>query len=147
MLKVALATILVAVVSVLAWSTYVVGLANGWWNPLIRPRTVSDRATYVFIFGKTATWFDCKVDEERDVDVCWAWDDRGNLAASGDFRLRDENRAATRTELQPSVLGPEDASGHSDVIYLFGPKRLIRGKELVQVGSRSAREHFGVEIQ
>ena len=146
-LKAALLTTALAVASILAWSAYVFGLALGWWNPVIRPASVSDKARYVLIFGKSAAWFYCRVDEKRNVDVCSAWDDQGRLAASGDFRLRDENRAATRAELQPSTIGPADAYGHSDVIYLFGPDKLIFGKELVRVGSRSERERFGVEIQ
>ena len=146
MLKAALLTIAVIVVAILGWITYVLGLALAWWAPLIRPAGVSGNARYVLIFGKSAEWFSCQVDEKRDVDVCSAWDDRGRLVASGDFRLRGENRAATREELQPSIVGPGDSSGRSDVIYLFGPDRLILGKELVRVGSRSERERFRVEV-
>jgi hypothetical protein len=146
MLKAALLTILLVVVSILGWFTYILGLAQGCWNPLIRPRGVAGNARYVYIFGKSAEWFSCQVNQRRDVDVCSAWDDYGRLVAAGDFRLRDENRAATTAELQPSMVGPGGASGHSDVIYLFGPDRLILGKELVRVGSKSERERFGVEI-
>jgi len=144
MLRTTLLVILAAVVSVLGWCAYVVGLADGWWDPLIRPARVSVRAHYVLIFGKSASWFDCRVDERRGVDVCTAWDADGRLLVSGDFRLKDEGRAATRAELQPSI--PQaDESGHFDVIYLFGPNRLIFGKELVRVGSKAEREHFSVE--
>ena len=62
---------------------------------------------------------------------------------SGDFRLKDEKRAATKQELQPSIVRPADASGHSDIIHFFGPDRLIFGKALVRVGSSSERERFG----
>jgi hypothetical protein len=92
---------------------------------LIRPTGVSSEAGYVFIFGKSAAWFDCHVDDKRDVEVCSAWDDHGRLETSDAFRLRDEKRAATRAELLPSLVGPADAPGHSDIIYLFGPDRLI----------------------
>lgn len=73
----------------------------------------------------SAIWFDCRVDQKRDVDVCRAWNDKGRLVAAGDFRLRGQGHAATAAELQPSTLGDRDDTGHSDVIWLFGPDKLI----------------------
>jgi hypothetical protein len=146
MLKVVLLAILTVVISILLWCLYIFGLTLGWWSPLTRPASVSSEAVYVFIFGKSAAWFDCRVDEKRDLDVCSVWDEHGRLEVSGNFRLKDENHAARKAELRPSIVGPGDASGHSDVIYLFGPDGLIVGKELVRVGSRSERERFEVEI-
>jgi len=144
-LRITLLMILAAVIVIVGWCTYEVGLADGWWNPLIRPAGVSAKAHYVYIFPKSATWFDCRVDEKRGVDVCTAWDEHGRLLVSGDFRLWGEGRAATRAELQPSIT-EADESGRCDIIYLFGPNRLIGGKELVRVGSKLEREHFSVEI-
>jgi hypothetical protein len=56
----------------------------GWWNPLIRTASVSAKAKYVWGL-KSSAWFDGRVDEKRDVDVCRAWDDQGRLRAA-DFR-------------------------------------------------------------
>jgi len=145
MLRITLLAILALVVSTLGWCAYEIGLADGWWNPLIRPAGVPAGAHYVLIFPKSATWFDCRVDEKRDIDVCTAWDGDGRLLVSGDFRLKDEGRAATRAELQPSIV-EGDASGHFDTIHLFGPNRSTFGKELVRVGSRAEREHFSVDV-
>jgi hypothetical protein len=94
---------------------------------------VSARARHVFLW-ESAAWFDCSADRERDVDVCTAWDDSGRLLANGDFRLEDENRAATPGELRPSTIGRTDASGRSDEIWLFGHHGLIEGKKLIRVG-------------
>lgn len=123
-----------AVVTILVAFVYWCGILLNWWSPLIRPRGVPCRAKYVFLW-ESAEWFDCHVDERRNVDVCRAWDVDGHLAASGDFRLEGENRAATRSELHPSRTGDTmDASGMCDEIYLFGPHSLIEGKKLIRVG-------------
>ncbi|HEY1207576.1 MAG: hypothetical protein ABSH46_05045 [Bryobacteraceae bacterium] len=127
-LLVLVAVVFVAAVGVAHW----VGVIAGWWDPLVRPANVTSRAHYVFIW-ESAAWFDCSVDARRNVNVCKAWNDDGRLVASGDFRLKDENRAATSDELHPSALGPTNEFGGSDTIYLFGPKKLIMGKELVRV--------------
>jgi hypothetical protein len=125
--------VLVALLLVgLACTVYWFGVIAGWWDPLVRPANVTPRAHYVFVW-EDAAWFDCSVDARRNVNVCKAWSDDGRLVASGDFRLKDENRAATSDELHPSALGPTNEFGGSDTIYLFGPDKLIEGKELVRV--------------
>jgi hypothetical protein len=116
----------------LGWATYRIGVVLMWWNPAVRPPNVSKRAHYVFLWEE-AEWFDCSVDSARNVNVCQAWDARGDLLASGDFRLEDENRAATHDELHPSIVGPSDRRGQSNTIYLFGPNGKIFGRQLVRV--------------
>ena len=122
----------------LAFFIYKAGVFLMWWAPLTRPPTVSRTAHHVFLW-ESEGWFDCSVDTTRDVDVCQAWDGFGRLIASGDFRLKDENRAATGDELHPSTTGPSDQQGLSNTIYLFGPKGKIVGEELVRVSSNGAR--------
>jgi hypothetical protein len=131
-LKVVLCVVSAVLLAGVGWCAYRSGILLGWWNPLVRPAGVSATAQYVFTW-ESATWFDCSIDARRDVNVCKAWSSDGRLVAAGDFRLRDENRAARKYELRPSVTGPSDASGRSDVIYLFGPRGKIEGKELVRV--------------
>src|SRR5258708_584013 len=82
---------------------YKTGVSLGFWQPITRPSTVSRAAQHVTTL-KQATWFDCHVDETRNVDVCRAWDNKGRLIADGDFRLEDEDRAATASELHPSYI-------------------------------------------
>lgn len=122
-----------------AWCLYRFGIIMNWWSPVNRPATVSKEAHYVFVW-ESAAWFDCRVDEIRNVDVCRAWDNSGRLLAAGDFRIKGEDRAATKEELKPSAVGATNLNGLSDTIYLFGPKGLIEGKQLVRVGSRDATE-------
>jgi hypothetical protein len=124
---------LIPLLAVGVWCTYRFGTLAGWWNPLTRPRNVSAGARHVFTWESSA-WFDCNIDTKRDVNVCWAWDSYGRLLTAGDFRLRDENRAARKDELRPSITGPSNADGISDTIYLFGPNGLIMGRALVRIG-------------
>lgn len=44
------------------------------------------------------------MDARRNVDVCWAWDTEGRPIGHGDFRLEDEDRPATASELHPSMI-------------------------------------------
>jgi len=91
----------------LSYPLYVVGVAMNFWNPLTRPRGVPRRANHVDAF-KSQAWFDCGVDSHRNVNVCRAWDERGDLIAFGNYRIDGQNRAASNRELRPwSVLsGP-----------------------------------------
>jgi hypothetical protein len=110
------------------------GVWLGFWQPLIRPPGVSKSARYISLVEE-ATWFDCQVDLKRDVDVCRAWKEDGRLIVNGDFRLEDENRAASKSELRPSrVL--LDAGMRSYMIYLFGQNGAF-SKILVPVNSSS----------
>ena len=105
-----------------SYPAYVVGVAFNVWQPLTRPRDVPKRAHYVDAF-KSAAWFDCAVDSRRNVNVCEAWDEKGRLIASGDYRLDGENRAARGVELRPWKIhrGP-DANPKLAWIDLFGSK-------------------------
>ena len=102
-----------------AWFLYPLGVAFGIWQPF-RPSGVSRNAHYVSLL-KEGTWFDCSVDLRRNVNVCSAWDEEGKQLASGDFRLDEENRAATAGELKPSSV-LRDEAGHAYMILLRGPK-------------------------
>lgn len=119
------------------------GIVLNWWSPLTRPTGVPVSAQFVFAWESEA-WFDCGIDERRNVNPCRAWDNRGRLRAYGDFQLIDEHRAATRAELRPSVLGATNDNGLVDTIYLFGSGGVIEGKQLVRVGSRDFREKSSV---
>jgi hypothetical protein len=94
---------------------YPYGIWLGLWQPLSRPSNVSARARYISVI-EDGSWFDCSIDEERNVNVCRVWDYDGRVRAEGDFRYEDEPRAAKREELYPSLLAGRDT------IYLFdGP--------------------------
>jgi len=94
---------------------YPYGIWLGLWQPLVRPSGVSSTARYVSII-EDASWLDCAIDEQRNVNICRVWDSYGHLRTEGDFRYEDEPRAARKDELYPSAFG-----GH-DTIYLFdGP--------------------------
>jgi hypothetical protein len=110
-----------------AWVYYTLGRWLGTWQHPIRPPGASQSAHYVST-GEEATWFDCWVDTRRDVDVCRAWDTHGRLIANGDYRLEDEDRAATATELRPSLVS---GRGGKAQIYLFGPNHAIFGRVLL----------------
>jgi hypothetical protein len=101
----------------LSWPAYIGGVAFGLWQPLTRPAGVSSEARYVSQI-EDGTWFDCVVDQKRDVNICKAWDFEGHLVANGSFRLEGEDRAATRAELRPSSV--VSSGGHAYMIYLFG---------------------------
>ncbi len=77
------------------------------------------------------TWFDCRVDVRRNVDVCRAWDDTGRVLANGDFRLECQGRAATELELRPS--GVSRGDGRVYGITLFGAKGY---RQLISIHSR-----------
>jgi hypothetical protein len=100
-----------------------------------RPPGVPRTAHYVDRI-EDGTWFDCFVDSKRDVDICKAWDDSGRVIADGPFRLEDEDRAATASELHPSLV--LSTGGKAYMIYLFG-KDGIFGRALVRVDSRNRR--------
>jgi hypothetical protein len=91
---------------------YPFGIVFGLWQPLIRPAGVSRNARYVSII-EDASWLDCSIDAQRNVNVCRVWDPWGRLRTEGDFRYEDEPRAATKDELYPSAFGGRDT------IYLF----------------------------
>jgi hypothetical protein len=96
---------------------YPYGIAFGLWQPIVRPFGVSPSARYVSVI-EDGSWFDCSIDEKRNVNVCRVWDSEGQLRTSGDFQYEDQHRAARRDELYPSM------DGGQDTIYMFdGPGR------------------------
>jgi len=111
--------------------TYTIGVGLDLWQPWTRPAGVPRSAHYVST-SKDSAWFDCWVDAPRNVDVCRAWDEEGRHIASGDFRLEDENRAATASELRPSEV-KIDGDGRAYMIYLYGPYNQIQGRILLPV--------------
>jgi hypothetical protein len=114
-----------------AWPAYNVGIALGLWQPITRPIGVSRSARYVSLL-EDATWFDCSVDLNRDVDVCKAWTPTGKLIADGEFRLEGEARAASKSELRPSRVLAKN--GKAYMIYLVGQRGAF-SKALVPVSS------------
>lgn len=116
----------------LAGPVYKLGIVLGLWQPATRPASVSESAHYVSLV-EDGTWFDCRVDSKRNVDVCRAWDANGKLIAAGDFRLEGENRAAEKSELHPSWVATSD--GRAYMIYLFG-KHGAFTSALVPVGQK-----------
>ena len=110
---------------------YTIGVGLDLWQPLTRPAGVPRSAHYVST-SKESAWFDCWVDTPRNVDVCRAWDEEGRLIASGDFRLEDEDRAATASELRPSMVNI-GRDGRAYMIYLYGPNNQIQGRILLPV--------------
>ncbi len=125
---------------------YLIGVSLGSWQPLTRPNGVSKRARYVDTF-KSAAWFDCSINQTKDVNICQAWDTNGNLIAFGNYRLDGENRAATGLELRPSQV--HLYAGHPNLawIYLFGDHQKIVGKTLVPVNAAGKPiERFEVRI-
>jgi hypothetical protein len=113
----------------IAWLVYAFGLLSGWWQPLRRPRTVSPAARYVSLESEE-TWFDCQLDQKKQVDTCRAWDINGKVIVAGDFRLDEEGRAATETELKPSKV--LFYNGQVYRICLFSPSGIC-GRFLVSV--------------
>ena len=109
---------------------YNIGVGFGAWQPLTRPSRVPRSAHFVSTL-KDETWFDCRVDEGRGVDVCRAWDEKGRVVADGDFRLEDEDRAATASELRPSEVKTQN--GQVYMIYLYGPHGEVLGRTLLPV--------------
>jgi hypothetical protein len=102
-----------------AWFVYTLGVAFGFWQPVRRPSGVPATARYVSLI-EDGTWFQCSVDAKRDLNFCRAWAQDGKLLANGYFRLQDEGRAATQSELRPSrVLR---TNGRAYMIHLFGAK-------------------------
>jgi hypothetical protein len=110
---------------------YPFGIMFGLWEPLIRPAGVSGSARYVSIV-EDASYLDCSIDAERNVNVCRVWDTWGRLRTEGDFRYEDEPRPARKDELYPSAFGSRDT------IYLFdGPHgRTIHAHALNRVGTQ-----------
>jgi hypothetical protein len=100
------------------------GVQFGYWQPLSRPQGVPRTAHYVSLV-ETGTWFDCSVDHALDVDWCTAWDFTGKLIAKGAFQLEDEHRAATESELYPSLVEASEGNVHG--IYLFRKQTFLRG--------------------
>ena len=106
----------------LAYPIYTIGVAFNIWQPLTRPRGVSQLAHHVDAF-KSAGWFECAVDLERNVNVCRAWDEDGRMIAFGDYRVDGENRAATEHELRPwNVHRGPNGNPNLAWIHLFGSK-------------------------
>jgi hypothetical protein len=71
----------------------------------------------------------------KERDVCRAWKEDGRLIVNGDFRLEDENRAASKSELRPSQV-LLDAGMRPYMIYLFGQDGAF-SKILVPMNSSS----------
>lgn len=120
----------IAAAVLVLWTAYTACVSLGILQPLGRPHGVPASARYVSTF-KQETWFDCRVDLPRNVDVCRAWDVNGKLMVDGDFRLEDEERAATAAELRPSQV--ISATGHVYMIYLYGNDNRVLGRVLVPV--------------
>jgi hypothetical protein len=122
---------------------YRVGVIFGLWQPLRRPPGVSPYARYVSLVEE-GTWFDCHVDEVRDVDVCKAWDEDGQLIADGCFRLEEGKRAASKSELHPSHVARGD--GHVSRIDLFGKdgafsQALVPVENCVSLPAETSKPH------
>jgi hypothetical protein len=115
---------------------YVLGVQFGIWQPLARSRGVSPAARYVSRI-EDGTWFDCSVDVARDVHVCKAWDDKGLLLASGDFRLGCQAHAAPFSDLHASDVSVGE--GRAYAIYLFGSEG-AHSKTLVPVSGNCKGE-------
>jgi hypothetical protein len=96
--------------------TYRLGFIFSAWQP-IRPHGISAAAVYVSTV-EDGYWFDCRVDNAQNVDVCRVWDYWGKVMADGRFQLECEERAATSAELRPSTIARRN--GLADAIYLFG---------------------------
>jgi hypothetical protein len=64
-------------------------------------------------------WFQCAVDLERNVDVIKVWDSTGRMLADGEFQLEGVGRAATQSELHPSLILFDYKQNRIDMIYLF----------------------------
>ena len=102
-----------------AYIAYGVGIIFGFWERLIRPKPVSSKAKYVSIIEE-GVWFDCSIDSRLNVNVCTAWNYDGRLLITGEFRLKGQDRAATKDELYPSALEPNriylfDGPGHGNI--------------------------------
>jgi hypothetical protein len=96
---------------------------------------------------KDSAWFDCSLDRGKDVDVCRAWDDAGNVIAHGRYRLDGERRAAKPAELRPSEVAIYPAHPELAWIYIEG-ERGTRDKTLVPVNDAGEPlERFEVHIQ
>jgi hypothetical protein len=126
---------------------YLIGVSLCFWQPLSRPSSVSEGARYVATF-KSAAWFDCVLDRAKDVDVCRAWDEEGNLIAFGNYRLDGENRAATEGELHPSSVHSYPAHPNLAWIHLSGDHGITEGRTLVPVNEVGIPlERFEVRIE
>jgi hypothetical protein len=109
-------TLVTVVLLGLSYPIYVVGAAFNIWQPVTRPSGVSSRAQYVDAF-KSAAWFDCSIDHARDMNICQAWDPRGNLIAFGKYRIENSNRAATELELRPRRV--HEYPGHPNLAWII----------------------------
>ena len=123
-----------AVVAVVLWwpvrYLYAVGVVLGVWSPIIRPSGVPGSAHFVTLVDEQ-TWFDCSIEENRNVNHCMAWDSSGRLVANGDYQIMGENRAARPSELRPSLVKrdmSEKGRGQAVVIYLFGKDGAFSGR-------------------
>ena len=117
------AAVALVVVSV---PVYLAGVSFGLWQPLSRPVGVSAGARYLETL-KNAGWFDCSVDQIKDVNVCRAWDRDGKLMAFGNYRLDGENRAARAVELRFERV--ESYPDHPSLAWIY----LSDGRTLVPV--------------
>lgn len=116
-IKWTIAAVIASGLAASVYPVYVAGFVLGFWQPFTRPAPVTSKARFVSRM-ESGFWFDCSVDAKRNVDVCKAWDYKGALLADGDFRLEDEGRAATQSELRPSAVF--SSGGQAYMIYLFG---------------------------
>jgi hypothetical protein len=89
------------------------------WLGWPRPPGVSKSAHYT-VRVEVGRWFDCSLDATQDVNVCSAWDDDGRLLANGRYRLKGQNRAATKAELVPSDVNVYAGRPDLSWIYLYG---------------------------
>ena len=120
----------VCLIALGGYFVYPYGILFGLWQPLFRPAGISRLARYVSVI-EDGSWIDCSIDSARDVNICKAWYYDGRLRVSGDFRFEDQHRAATKEELNPSMVAGPDA------IYLFDRPRsgTIRAHALYRVGT------------
>ena len=100
----------------------------GAWGSDSRPRGVPPDAKLVSLIV-SGTWFEYSFDPVRNANKVRAWDLRGQLLADGYFRLEDENRPATNSELHPSLVQFRYDVGSTDYIYLFKRYGFWGGKE------------------
>jgi len=99
----------------------------GLWGGT-RPPGVPTDAHLVSLI-ENGTWFQYSIDSSRDANKVKAWDLQGRLLADGYFRLEGENRAATNSELHPSIVQFRHDVNRTDYIYLFKRHGLMGGQD------------------
>lgn len=99
----------------------------GLWGAK-RPSGVPTDARLVSLI-ENGTWFQYSIDPMRNANKVKAWDLKGRLLADGYFRLEGENRAASNSELHPSIVQFRYDVNRTDYIYLFKRYGFLGGQE------------------